>query len=546
MKQHVYNTALYMRLSRDDEEYGDSVSIETQRTILQQYAKENRLYVVDEYVDDGWSGTNFDRPDFKRMMNDVDSGKINCIVTKDLSRFGREHIQMDYYLEFDFPERGIRYIAVTDNEDTEKGLSDFVPFKNLFNEWFAKDTSRKVKAAFRAKFAKGQRIFTYAPIGYCKDPENKNHLLIDEETRWIIEKIFDLAYHGAGAAKICKILTQEQVPTASWLNFQRYGTFAHIYEDQPESKRYAWTIAHVKSILHDETYIGNSVHYRETNISYKNKRRIRKDPSEWVRVENTHEAIIEKDVFERVQEQIATRRRSMKDQTTQIFSGLLKCADCGWSMRFGTNRQTKIPYSHYDCSRYGQLSNQCTAHYIRYDVLYAYVLSRLQFWIKTVQQDEGAIISRLLKSSNNEQDAQRKRAVAEKKRAEKRLAELDNLIAKIYEDRVSEVITARNFSMLSQKYQQEQEQLEAKISDLEIQLDAYKEQTANVERWVGLMKQYTDLNELTVEVLNTLIDKILIHEAIKHPDKTREQEIEIYYRFVGNIDQSIQSISLTA
>ena len=170
----------------------------------------------------------------------------------------------------------------------------------------------------------------------------------------------------------------------------------------------------------------------------------------------------------------------------------------------------------------------------------------MQFWIKTVQQDEGAIISRLLKSSNNEQDAQRKRAVAEKKRAEKRLAELDNLIAKIYEDRVSEVITARNFSMLSQKYQQEQEQLEAKISDLEIQLDAYKEQTANVERWVGLMKQYTDLNELTVEVLNTLIDKILIHEAIKHPDKTREQEIEIYYRFVGNIDQSIQSISLTA
>ena len=546
MKQHVYNTALYLRLSRDDEEYGDSVSIETQRTILQQYAKENRLHVVDEYVDDGWSGTNFDRPDFKRMMNDVDSGKINCIVTKDLSRFGREHIQMDYYLEFDFPERGIRYIAVTDNEDTEKGLSDFVPFKNLFNEWFAKDTSRKVKAAFRAKFAKGQRIFAYAPIGYRKDPEDKNHLLIDEETRWIIEKIYDLAYHGAGAAKICKILTQEQVPTASWLNFQRYGTFAHIYEDQPESKRYAWTIAHVKSILHDETYIGNSVHYRETNISYKNKRRIRKDPSEWVRVENTHDAIIAKDVFVRVQEQIATRRRSMKDQTTQIFSGLLKCADCGWSMRFATNKTVSRPFSYFTCSRYGQGTGLCSNHYVRYDVLYAYVLSRLQFWIKTVQQDEGAIISRLLKSSNSEQDAQRKRAAAEKKRAEKRLAELDNLIVKIYEDRVSEVITARNFSMLSRKYQQEQEQLEAKISDLEIQLEADKEQTANVERWVELMKQYTDLNELTAEVLNTLVDKILIHEAIKHPDGTREQEIEIYYRFVGNIDQSIQSISLTA
>ena len=192
----IYNTALYMRLSRDDENYGDSVSIETQRTILQQYAKEQGLHVVGEYVDDGWSGTNFERPDFQRMMDDVEAGKVNCIVTKDLSRFGREHVMMDYYLEFLFPEKRVRYIAVAENEDTEKGLSDFVPFKNLFNEWFAKDTSRKVKAAFKAKFATGQRIGAYAPIGYRKHPEIKNKLIIDEETRWIVEKIFDLAIHG--------------------------------------------------------------------------------------------------------------------------------------------------------------------------------------------------------------------------------------------------------------------------------------------------------------------------------------------------------------
>ena len=546
MKQHVYNTALYLRLSRDDEEYGDSVSIETQRTILQQYAKENRLHVVDEYVDDGWSGTNFDRPDFKRMMNDVDSGKINCIVTKDLSRFGREHIQMDYYLEFDFPERGIRYIAVTDNEDTDKGLSDFVPFKNLFNEWFAKDTSRKVKAAFKAKFAKGQRIFAYAPIGYRKDPDNKNHLMNDEETRWIIEKIYDLAYHGAGAAKICKILTQEQIPTASWLNFQRYGTFAHIFEDQPESKRYAWTIAQVKSILKDETYIGNSVHYRETNISYKNKRRIRKDPSEWVKIENTHEAIISRDVFDRVQEQIATRRRSMKDQTTQIFSGLVKCADCGWSMRFATNKTVSRPFSYFTCSRYGQGTGLCSNHYVRYDVLYSYVLSRLRFWIAAVHQDEQAVINRLLQSSNREQEARDKRVIAEKKRAEKRLSDLDNLLAKLYEDRVSEIITARNFSMLSQKYQEEQEQLEAKITALNSQLETAREQVVNTEKWVDLVRQYTDLNELTADVLNGMIEKILIHEAVKDGEGNRVQEIEIFYRFVGNIDQLSKPVSLTA
>lgn len=338
MKQPIYNTALYMRLSRDDENYGDSVSIETQRTILQQYAKENGFHVYSEYVDDGYSGTNFDRPGFQRMMADVDKGKINCIITKDLSRFGREHIMMGYYLEFVFPEKQIRYIAIAENEDTEKGLSDFVPFKNLFNEWFAKDTSRKVKAALHAKFAAGQRTFTYAPLGYKRHSEIKNMIEIDEETRWIIEKIFDLAFHGAGAAKVTKALIAEKVPTAGWLNYQRYGTFANIYEGQPEEKSYAWTISQVKSILKDETYIGNTIHGKQTNISYKNKKKVRKPEEEWFRVENTHEGIISREVFEQVQEQIASRRREMKDATTQIFAGLVRCADCGWSMSFATNK----------------------------------------------------------------------------------------------------------------------------------------------------------------------------------------------------------------
>ena len=226
MKQ-PYNTALYMRLSRDDENYGDSVSIETQRTILQQYAKDNELHVVGEYIDDGWSGTTLERPNFKRMMADVDAGRVNCIVTKDLSRFGRDHIMVGYYLEYEFPEKQVRYIAVSENEDTKKGLSDFVPFKNLFNEWFAKDPSRKVKTALHAKFAAGERTFAYAPLGYIRHPEIKNAIVIDVETRWIIEKIFDLAYHGAGAAKIARVLVEEHVPTAGWLNYQRYGTFAH-------------------------------------------------------------------------------------------------------------------------------------------------------------------------------------------------------------------------------------------------------------------------------------------------------------------------------
>ena len=534
MKQ-PYNTALYMRLSRDDENYGDSVSIETQRTILQQYAKEQELHVVGEYIDDGWSGTTFERPNFKRMMEDVDAGRVNCIVTKDLSRFGRDYIMVGQYLEYEFPEKQVRYIAVSENEDTKKGLSDFVPFKNLFNEWFAKDTSRKVKTALHAKFAAGERTFAYAPLGYVRHPEIKNAIVIDVETRWIIEKIFDLAYHGAGAAKIAKVLVDEHVPTAGWLNYQRYGTFAHIYEGQPEEKSYAWTLAQVKSILKDETYIGNSVHNKQTNISYKNKKKVRKPQEEWFRVENTHEAIISKKVFEQVQEQIASRRRQQKDATTQIFSGLVKCADCGWSMRFGTNRQNSKPYSHYTCSQYGQGLKQCSAHYIRYDYLYHYVLTRIQELWRQAQLDEKELLHRLLKGSEQELAANAKRQSAELTRAEKRRTEVDRKFAKLYEDWSDGRITEYNFNMMSQKYQTEQQELTEKIERLTAELESEKQTTVDAETWISLLKQYANPTELTAELLNTLIEKIVIHEATT-VDGMREQNIDIYYRLIGKIE----------
>ena len=538
MKQ-PYNTALYMRLSRDDENYGDSVSIETQRTILRQFAKENQLHVMDEYIDDGWSGTNFERPNFKRMMDDVELGKINCIVTKDLSRFGREHVMMDYYLEFVFPEKKIRYIAVSDNEDTEKGLSDFVPFKNLFNEWFAKDTSRKVKTALHAKFAAGQHICTYAPIGYKKHSEVKNLLEIDEETRWIVEKIFDLAYRGAGAAKITNILIDEQIPTAGWLNYTRYGKFAHIYAEAPEEKRYAWTISQVKCILKDEIYIGNSVHGKQTNISYKNKKKIRKPQEEWFRVENTHPAIISKDVFQQVQEQIASRRRKQQDGTTQIFAGLLKCADCGWAMSFGTNKQNSKPYSYFNCTSYRQFGKKhatCTAHYIRYDTLYTYVHARLMYWWQQAQADEAKLTERILKAGDKENDAQTKARTASLTRAEKRKEELDRLFSKLYEDWASERITEYNFNTLSKKYQTEQEELLVKIDKLTAELSAEQQSVIDAEKWIASIKKCARPTELTADLLNSLIEKIVIHEGKDSPNGMKAQPIEIYYRFIGKID----------
>ena len=529
-----------MRLSVDDENYGDSVSIETQRTILQAYAKENGFRVYDEYVDDGWSGTNFERPAFRRMMADVDVGKINCIITKDLSRFGREHVMMDYYLEFVFPEKRIRYIAVTDNEDTERGLSDFVPFKNLFNEWLAKDTSRKVKAAYKAKYSSGEYLCTYAPLGYKKDPDHPNKLIVDEDTRWIIERIFDLAAQGYGPNRIVKTFAAEKIPSPSWLHYQRDGSFANIHGGEPGEKAYHWTNATVKNILTNEIYIGNSIHNKQHSISYKNKKMIRNPKEEWVRVENTHEAIISPELFRQVQEQIASRHRSTKDNNVQIFSGLLKCGGCGRAMSFGRNKTRKGNfYSFFCCSGYRQYGAEragCTQHYIRYDTLYAYVLARIQEWSRLAQSDEDRLLKRLLNAGERERSAASRKQTTELSRAEKRLAELDRLFAQLYEDRVGGKLTEYNFDMLSERYQTEQTELAEKIERLQAELASKQETADNAKKWIGLIKRFSKPKELTAEMLNTLIEKIVVHEATASPGGGKEQEIEIFYRFIGKID----------
>lgn len=532
----IYNTALYLRLSRDDELQGESGSIQTQRMMLRQYATEHGLAVVQEYIDDGWSGTNFDRPGFQRMIDDIEEGKINCVVTKDLSRLGRNYILTGQYTEIYFPSKGVRYIAINDNVDTLNGESELAPFLNILNEMHARQTSKKVKAAMRTRFANGAHYGAYAPLGYLKDPDKTGHLLIDPETRWIIEKIFDLAVHGTGAAKITKLLTAEKVPTAGWLNFQRDGTFANIYAGAPEEKSYAWTIAQVKSILKEETYIGHSVHNKQSNISFKNKKKVRKPQEEWYRVEHTHEAIISEEVFKRVQEHIASRRRERKDGTTQIFAGLVKCADCGWSLAYGVNSQNKNPYAHYHCSKYGQGLRQCSMHYIRYDVLYPYVLSRLQYWSQMAQHDEDKLLKQLLNTSDRERSSAKKKQASELKKAERRKAEIDSLFAKMYEDWSAGHITEYNFNMLSEKYQGEQRELDEKIQSLKAAIDTAVQNAEDAGKWVELIKQYVNPTELTAELLNALIEKILVHEAATDKDGNRVQEVEIFYRFIGKIE----------
>lgn len=532
----IFNTALYLRLSRDDELHGESGSIQTQRMMLREYAHEHNLNVVDEYIDDGWSGTNFDRPNFQRMINDIEDGRINCVVTKDLSRLGRNYILTGQYTEIYFPSKGVRYIAVNDNVDTINGENEFAPFLNILNEMHARQTSKKVKAALHARFVNGAHYGTYAPIGYIKDPDKTGHLLVDPETKWIIEKIFDLAVHGAGAARITRLLIEERVPTPAWLNFQRYGTFAHVFECGDESKQYTWTVAQVKSILKDESYIGHSVHNKQANISFKNKKKVRRPKEEWYKVENTHEAIIPESVFLQVQEQIASRRRSRKNGKQQIFAGLVKCADCGWSLAYGENKQNKNPYGYYRCSKNGQGTKQCSMHYIRYDVLYSYILSRLQYWYEQAQQDEDKLLKQLLSSSDKERDATNKKRIAELKKSEKRKTEVDGLFAKMYEDWSARRITEYNFNMLSERYQSEQRELDDRIQKLREEIDATMQTAVDAGKWIELIKQCSNPTELTAELLNTLIEKIVVHEAVKNDDGIRKQKVDIYYRFIGEID----------
>ncbi len=539
MKQLIYNTALYLRLSRDDELQGESGSISTQRQMLTQFCREQGLRIYDEYVDDGYSGTNFERPSFQRMLDDIEDGKVNWVIVKDLSRLGRNYVMTGQYTDIYFPSHNVRFIAIADGVDSNKGESEIAPFLNILNEMHARQTSKKVKAALHTKFVNGAHYGAYAPLGYIKDSEQKGHLLPDTEYKWIVQKMFELAAHGNGGAKIRGILEDEKVPTPACINFQRYGTFGHIFKDQPENKRYQWTTAQVKKILSDEVYIGHSIHNRQTHISFKNKKKIRKPKEDWFKVENTHEPIISKELWDQAQAHINSRKRPQKNGETQIFAGLLKCADCGWGLRYLRTKPADCKNERriFTCTTYSEYGKEhCTIHYIKYDTLYSVVLKRLQYWIEQAQMDEEKLLDRLLKSGDRQRQAEITRARKDLAKAEKRLGELDDLFAKLYEDRAKNTVSERNYAMLSGRYQDEQIQLEADVKKLKDILNQTVASKDNAERWISIIRKYTNLTELTAPLLNELIDKIVVHEATKDDNGKRVQEIDIYYRFVGMID----------
>lgn len=536
-----YNTALYMRLSRDDGDSGESESIVNQRKILYSFASEMGFEIVGEYVDDGWSGTNFNRPGFRQMLEDIKPKEIECIITKDLSRLGRDHIMTGYYIENYFPENNIRYIAVNDKVDTEQGDSDIAPFMNVFNEFHAKQTSKKVRGVFEAKFKDGECHYTYPPMGYDKDADKKNHLVPDAETAWIIRKIFDLADEGKGPWAIRMWLYENQIMTPGYRAYLRWGAYAKTYEYAPEERRYEWGLKNIKDILKNPVYVGVSVHYKKRTISYKNHK-IKNQPKHKQMVcEDTHEPLIDREKFDRVQEHIAVRKRKSKQTNApHLFAGVAVCADCGGYLRFGANKTSPNHTYHYlCCGRKSEIGTRsCTSHYTNYDLLCNTVLSRIQELYQTVQIDKAAIVAKLnakAQEMNSSTEADRQ---AEREKLEKRKIELESVLSKLYEDWASGAITNEMLSVMSGRFREEHTKILQTLSTLPNEAQGERPSSDGAEKLIKLVETMSYPAELTAQLVNMLIEKISIHEPVGEKyQKNKPQEIEIFWRFI-ELEQS--------
>lgn len=524
-------TALYCRLSVDDNgNEGESNSIKNQRDILGRYAKQHGYKNAEYYIDDGYSGTNFNRPDFQRMMSDMDDGKISTIIVKDMSRLGRDYLKVGYLTEFTFADKDIHFIAINDNVDSENGSdNELIPFKNVFNEWLARDTSKKIRAVLRNKGESGKPLTNTPPLGYMKDPNDKNKWLIDERSAPTVREIFRLCINGYNSLAIAKILTEKgyDTPKAFYLKQGR-----NMYRSDT-AEPFLWHRSTVHKILRNPTYIGQLVNFKTTRKSYKNKRFIYRDPSEWKVIENHHEAIIDKETFELAQELTQVKRVAKNHfDDINIFAGLLYCADCGFPLtlkRVTKNRN----YDFYSCTKYNrQTKIKCTSHSIVKRVLCKLVLTDIQRVMEEVKTHEKEFVEKYRKCSAKESAKAQSEARARLVKAENRVIEINNVIANLYEDKVLGKISEERFDFLSTKYETEQTELKSEIVELKSALSAVDNEEENIRSFLKVVKSYTEINELTSEILNNLIERIYVGEKT-FINGMRKQEIRIIYKFIG-------------
>ena len=518
-------TALYCRLSQDDMLDGESNSITNQKAILQKFADDNGFRNTVFYVDDGVSGTTFERDGFKEMMNAVENGKVGTVITKDLSRLGRDYLKTGELIEMIFPDYDVRYIAINDNVDTFKNENEFLAFKNIFNDWYARDTSKKIKAVFKAKGMSGKPLATNVPYGYKKSETDKNLWIIDEDAAEVVRMIFRLCIEGCGPTQIARKLTEQGIPTPTAYALSQGRDNGHH-----NANLNRWGTDTVADILEKAEYAGHTVNFRTHVKSYKNKKKVNNPPSEWLIFENTHEPIVTQQEFDLVQELRKNKRRPAKHKEVNAFSGVCYCADCGKKMYI--NRATSLTeeQEHLKCSTYSYDQKACSAHYIRTVVLKEIVIGELNKLLETVKSNESEFIQAAIENSVQKQSSELAKSKKSLKQAEKRIAELDDLFARLYEDNISGKISDERFAILSERYETEQKTLKDTVKDLKVYIENAEQKNSDINSFLKVVQKYEHITELTPEIMHELIEKIVVHA----PDKSRGhriQQIEIHYRF---------------
>ena len=546
MKQKPNNndkiTALYERLSYEDELFGESGSITNQKEFLFGWATDKGFTNCVHYTDDGWSGKNFDRPGWKSMTEDIESGKINTVIVKDMSRVGRDYLQTGYYTEVHFRQHGIRFIAVADNIDSDNQEStEFAPLVNLMNEWYLKDHSDKIRNAARIKGMSGKPLSSFPPYGYMHDPADKNHWIIDKEAAAVVRRIFQMAADGYGTGQITKTLREEKIDYPAYYLSERGRGMRKGKVDI--SRRHDWYSYGIAMMLQKQEYMGHTVNFRTRKDSYKDKNCTKNDPENWMIFENTHEAIVDAETWQKAQNVLRTRPQG-NAYSANPLTGLIYCADCGEPMqnvRSNENRSGKL-YRHdvFECATHRRTLRRekklCCSHYISTKALTTLILETLRVVTQKAIADKDAFADKI-RSEADKQIAFKMKELSKKVNTEKkRSSKLNRLLKKLYEDYALDRLPAKRYEEMSKEYEAEQVELEKAVAADQAMLDEFKAESENTERFVELAKKYTDFTELTEPMIREFIDKIIVHTKTTDANGKRCQQVNIYLKFIGKVD----------
>jgi len=538
VKNNVKITALYCRLSRDDESQGDSNSIKNQKTILQKYADDNGFANTEFFVDDGYSGTNFDRPDWQRLLSKVEEGNIGTVIVKDMSRLGRDYLKVGYYTEVLFPGSDIRFIAINNNVDSANQQdSDFTPFLNIINEWYAKDTSKKIRSVFKSKGQSGKPLCTNPPYGYIKDPEDKTHWIVDEEAAKVVKEAFRLCMQGYGPTQIAKEFSKRRImnPTA-----HAKANGINIPDNRGHDDDYIWRGSTIVHMLSRQEYLGHTVNFKTYRKSYKQKKQIKNDPSEWVIFENTHEAIIEEPVFEVVQKIRDGRRRITPMGEMPILSGMLFCADCGNKLYQVRGRGWEHDKEHFVCATYRKIKGGCSSHQIRNVVVEELLLDGIRRVTAFARDHENEFVELVTKKTRTDLDKSMRDSKRELEQSQARISKLDDIIQRLYEDNIEGKISDERFAKMTANYEAEQHTLENRVAELKSTMTSEKESALGVDHFLALVRKYTDIKVLTAEIIREFVEEIYVYKA-ERIDGRRVQRIKVVYNCIGEFDPPVST-----